>query len=236
MNTIEENLKEIRLRIKSAALKAGRNADEITLVAVSKRHSAEYIKEAYHAGQRDFGENYAQELRDKAALLEDLKDIKWHFIGNLQRNKVKYVAPCVDMMETVDSVKLLNELSKQAEKLNREIQVLIQVNVGNEPQKSGCSKEMAKELVSAAQNTKGIILKGLMTIPPFHLKKEETRVHFKDLADLREQLGGSAVLPHLSMGMSSDFEVAIEEGATLVRVGTAIFGERPARVMSLPVK
>lgn len=226
MNTIENNINQIKSKIDAAANRVGRDPSEITLVAVSKRNPSQAIRQAYEAGQRDFGENYAQELRDKAKELAGLSDIRWHFIGNLQRNKVKYVSPCVDLMETVDSEKLIAELSKQAAKHERIIRVLVQVNVGEEEQKSGCSVGEAPYLIDEVEKAPGLELAGLMTIPPWDLEPEQTRVHFKALAALREKLGGKERLPHLSMGMSHDFEVAIEEGATYVRVGTAIFGER----------
>lgn len=231
MSDIKKNMAEIRERMDTAAKKAHRDPASVVLVAVSKRHSVEAIVEAYEAGQRDFGENYAQELRDKSKELAELKDIRWHFIGNLQRNKIKYVADSVSLLETVDSVRLVEELDKHAQKHNRIIECLIQVNVGEEEQKSGCTAEDAADILEAIKASKNLKPAGLMTIPPWDLESEQTRIYFKTLKKLREEMGGVEVLPHLSMGMSHDFEVAIEEGATYVRVGTAIFGERPPRLV-----
>jgi pyridoxal phosphate enzyme (YggS family) len=226
MTDIAKNLDKVRGRIVQATLEAGREPDSVTLVAVSKTHPSSAIREAYAAGQRHFGENYAQELRDKAQELGDLKDIRWHFIGHLQRNKVKYVAPQAALIETVDSVRLIEDLDRQADRLCRKINCLVQVNVGAEEQKSGCTVEEAPELLETVEQTDGLTLRGLMTIPPWDLEAEETRKHFIALSAFREKLGGKKRLPHLSMGMSHDFEVAIEEGATLVRVGMAVFGPR----------
>jgi hypothetical protein len=226
MTDIAENLKEVKKRIEVAAMKAARDPSSITLVAVSKVHPASSIRKAYQAGQRHFGENYAQELRDKAEELKDLEGIYWHFIGHLQRNKTKYVAPCVSLLETVDSPRLAEELARQAERFGRTVNCLVQVNVGEEEQKSGCEARETEQLVQVIEKTPGLCLSGLMTIPPWDLEAEETRRYFKALYQLREELGGAKRLPHLSMGMSHDFEEAVKEGATFVRVGTAIFGTR----------
>jgi pyridoxal phosphate enzyme (YggS family) len=226
MTDIAANLQDVKTRIAAAAKKAGRDPVTITLVAVSKVHPASAIREAYQAGQRHFGENYAQELRDKAEELKDLEGIYWHFIGHLQRNKAKYVAPCVALLETVDSPRLVEELAHRAARYGREIGCLVQVNVGEEEQKFGCDAEDTITLVQRIEKTPGLRLLRLMTIPPWDLEAEETRKYFTALYQLREELGGADRLPHLSMGMSHDFEEAVEEGATFVRVGTAIFGTR----------
>jgi hypothetical protein len=226
MTDIAENLKEVQRRIEVAALKSERDPASVTLVAVSKVHPASAIRKAYLAGQRHFGENYAQELRDKAEELKDLDGIYWHFIGHLQRNKAKYVAPYVSLLETVDSLRLAEELARQAERFGRTVHCLVQVNVGEEEQKFGCEAQETLRLVQMIEKTPGLCLSGLMTIPPWDLEAEETRTYFKALRQLREELGGPDRLPHLSMGMSHDFEEAVEEGATFVRVGTAIFGAR----------
>jgi pyridoxal phosphate enzyme (YggS family) len=226
MTDIAKNLAEVRSRIAGAAAAADREPTEVILVAVSKVHPARAIREAYAAGQRHFGENYAQELRDKAAELADLPDIRWHFIGHLQRNKAKYVAPSAALVETVDSRRLVDELVRQAERADRELGCLVQVNVGGEEQKSGCEPDEAESIVAAVEAAPRLALAGLMTIPPWDLEADETRVWFEALRELRDRLGGADRLPHLSMGMSHDFEEAIDEGATIVRVGTAIFGAR----------
>lgn len=226
MTTLAARLETVRLRIVEATRRSGRDPRSVALVAVSKTHPSSAIREAYAAGQRLFGENYAQELRDKAQELSDLPDLEWHFIGHLQRNKAKYVAPSAALVETVDSLRLAEELADQANKRGRALDCLVQVNVGGEAQKSGCEPQEAEDLVRAVETLAGLRLRGLMTIPPFDLEASETRIHFAALARLRDFLGGPTRLPQLSMGMSHDFEAAIEEGATLVRVGTAIFGER----------
>jgi pyridoxal phosphate enzyme (YggS family) len=229
MTDIATNLADVGSRIAEAAADAGRDPSSVTLVAVSKVHPAAAIREAYAAGQRHFGENYAQELRDKARELADLPDLRWHFIGHLQRNKAKYVAPAAALVETVDSLRLARELSRQAERSERQLGCLVQVNVGGEEQKSGCEPEETEEILAAVEAADRLELHGLMTIPPFDLEADETRKWFVALRELRETLGGAKRLPQLSMGMSHDFDVAIEEGATIVRVGTAIFGPRRYR-------
>jgi len=226
MTNIAKNLDKIRNKIENAAKKSGRSFDSVTLVAVSKIHSADSIRQAYNSGQRHFGENYANELLDKSKKLSSLDEIKWHFIGHLQRNKAKYVVQNGAMIETIDSIKLIDEISKQATKSELTIDCLVQVNVGKEEQKSGCREQELDELLVEIENKKNLNLKGLMTIPPWELEPDETRKYFIDLRELRDNHGGPKRLPHLSMGMSHDFEVAVEEGSTIVRVGTAIFGQR----------
>jgi PLP dependent protein len=229
MSGIARNLGEVRERVARAASLAGRDPREIELVAVSKTHGPEAIREAYAAGQRHFGENYAQELRDKALALADLPELRWHFIGHLQSNKAKLVARCTALVETVDSERLAGELSRLAGMEGLRIPCLVQVNVGEEAQKYGCSPPDVAAVLSAVERSPGLELAGLMTLPPFDLDAAETRVHFRALRELRDAHGGKARLPHLSMGMSHDFEEAIREGATIVRVGTAIFGGRGLR-------
>lgn len=228
MITISHNLQNVRSRIEAAAERAGRDPDAITLVAVSKFQPADAIRTAYAAGQRCFGENYAQHLRDKAAELADL-DIAWHFIGHLQKNKAKYVAPVVAMMETVDSPELADALAARAE---RPLPVLIEVNIGDEASKSGIEPEGLLPLARHILQTEQLHLEGLMIIPPYDLDPERSRPFFRRLRAERDRLNDALALDqpltHLSMGMSHDFAVAIEEGATIVRVGTAIFGERPS--------
>ncbi len=226
MTSIASHLEAVRRRIDAAAKRAGRDPAEITLVAVSKRKPTAMIHAAFEAGQRTFGENYAQELRDKAAELADLP-IRWHFIGNLQKNKAKYVAPAAAMMETIDSEELAIAMASRApEKLD----CLIEVNIGDEQNKAGVAPEAVPELARAILHLSQLNLRGLMVIPPYGEAPEKSRPYFRRLrellTELNAQLALDTPLDALSMGMSDDFEVAIEEGATIVRVGTAIFGER----------
>jgi hypothetical protein len=195
----------------------------VTLVAVSKTQPAGAIREAHAAGQRDFGENYVQEWRDKADALADLPDLVWHFVGSLQTNKVKYLAGRVGLLHTVDRVELGREVAKRWEKAGARARVLVEVNLGGEASKGGCAPEAAPDLVAALQALPALDVRGLTCIPP---PGDDPRPHFQALRRLRDRLG----LAELSMGMSGDYPVAIEEGATIVRVGTAIFGERAPRV------
>lgn len=211
--TIAARLAEVRARIARACDAAGRDPASVTLVAVSKTHPPEAIREAMDAGQTIFGENYAQELAQKAAQIEGAR---WHFIGHLQRNKARAVLATGAVIETVDSVRLVEELGRRAE---RETEVLLQVDVAREASKSGCAVEELPALVEAARGAPRLRLRGLMTVPPF---EGDPRPWFRALRALAEAHG----LPDLSMGMSADLEAAIAEGATIVRVGTAIFGPR----------
>jgi pyridoxal phosphate enzyme (YggS family) len=206
-----------RLAAIRARLPAG-----VTLIAVSKTQPPEAIREAYAAGQRDFGENYAQEWRAKADALADLQDLRWHFIGGLQTNKVKYLAGRVACVHTVDRVELARELSRRHEARGARVQVFLEVNVGGEASKEGCAPAEVPALAAAVRALPALELQGLMCIPP---PEDDPRPHFRRLRALRDELG----LPHLSMGMSADWPVAVEEGSTFVRVGTAIFGARPPR-------
>ncbi len=192
------------------------------LVAVSKGHGAEKIQAAYDAGQRVFGENYAQELADKASLLERHGDVAWRFIGHLQRNKAKLVVPMVTSIDSVDSTRLARALDRQAAQIDRRLEVLVQVNVAREPQKSGCVPEDLESVVTVIQGCTHLDLRGLMTIAPLEEDPEAARAHFERLRELSAEFS----LPELSMGMSDDMEIAIEEGSTIVRIGTAIFGPR----------
>lgn len=212
MSGLAERLDAIRAR-----LPAG-----VTLIAVSKTQPPEAIREAYAAGQRDFGENYAQEWRAKADALADLQDLRWHFIGGLQTNKVKYLAGRVACVHTVDRVELARELSRRHEARGARVQVFLEVNVGGEASKEGCAPAEVPALAAAVRALPALELQGLMCIPP---ADDDPRPHFRRLRALRDELG----LTHLSMGMSADWPVAVEEGSTFVRVGTAIFGARPPR-------
>lgn len=205
----------------------------VTLVAVSKTQPAEAVREAHAAGQRHFGENYAQEWRDKAAALADLPDLVWHFIGALQSNKVKYVvgrgedrqdAPRVAWIHTIDRLSLAEEISRRSQRRGAVTRVLLEVNVAGEGTKSGCAPADVPRLADAVARLPGLELRGLMCIPP---AEGDPRPHFAALRALRDSLGLS--LPDLSMGMSGDYEAAIAEGSSIVRVGTAIFGARPPR-------
>ena len=195
---------------------------QVTLIAVSKTQPAEAVREAYAAGQRHFGENYAQEWREKAEALADLPDLTWHFIGGLQTNKVKYLAGKVGYVHTVDRPELARELSKRWVAAGATLKVLLEVNVGAEAQKAGCAPADAPALAGLVQGLPGLELSGLTCIPP---PEDDPRPHFRALRALARQLD----LPQLSMGMSADWPVAVEEGATMIRVGTALFGARPPK-------
>jgi pyridoxal phosphate enzyme (YggS family) len=219
-------LEEVRGRIARAAESAGRDATLVKLVAVSKTKPVEAIREVYEAGQRAFGESYAQELVAKAGALLDLPDIEWHFIGHLQTNKAKLAAKYASVVHTVDSTALARELGKRAAKERvSPLPVLIEVNVGGEPQKAGATPGEIAEVMAAVREHTSLLLRGLLTVPPLGGLESARRV-FETLATLRSLHGGVAALPELSMGMSEDLEVAVECGATYVRVGTAIFGAR----------
>ena len=223
--TVAEGLARVRDRIAHAAEAAGRDPAEVHLVAVSKTHPAAAIREAYEAGQRDFGENYAQELGQKAEELSDLVDLRWHFIGHLQSNKARVVARAAHVVHTVDSPSLAKELGKRAASGGRgPLPVLVEVNVGGEPQKHGATAADLAAVLASVDAEPSLVLRGLMTMPPNDL--EAARRVFDALAELRVLHGGAARLAELSMGMSDDLEIAIACGATLVRVGTAIFGSR----------
>jgi len=226
MGSILSALNEVRERIEHCALKSGRSAEQVKLIAVSKSKPAQLVRQAYEAGQRDFGENYVQELTAKAQALADLTDLRWHMIGHLQTNKVKSVAPLVHMVQSVDSVRLADELARRAQSVGKRIAVLLEINVGGEQHKTGASLSEARDLFQAAGSHPALWLRGLMTVPPFELQASETSLQFEKLRQLRDELGGAGVLPELSMGMSHDFEQAIAAGATMVRVGTLIFGAR----------
>jgi pyridoxal phosphate enzyme (YggS family) len=225
--SIASNLAEVRTRIVRAAQAAGRDPAGVKLVAVSKTKGADLIREAYAAGQRAFGENYAQELVGKAEALADLRDLEWHFIGHLQTNKARVVAAHAHVVHTVDSTALARELGKRVAKLERAtpMPVLIEVSVAGEAQKAGAAPSDIDEVMRAVSEQPSLALRGLMTVPPVD-DREAARRAFETLVSLRNLHGGPRVLPELSMGMSHDLEVAIACGATIVRVGTAIFGAR----------
>jgi pyridoxal phosphate enzyme (YggS family) len=235
---IPEGLGRVRARLATAAANAQRAVESVRLVAVSKFQPAAAIRSAYAAGQRDFGENYVQELQEKAQELADLVDLRWHMIGHLQRNKARIVTSLVSLVHTVHSVELAQELDKRAAGIelaalrrfvaqDARIAVLVEVNVGGEAQKSGCAPEALPSVLSALAQAPHLRLAGLMCVPPHTEDPSAARPFFDELVRLRELHGGAERLPELSMGMTSDLEHAVAAGATIVRVGTAIFGERP---------
>ena len=223
-----ENYRAVEEKVRNACKKAGRSREEVTLIAVSKTKPVSMIEELLPLGVRDFGENKVQELTAKEEVLP--KDIRWHMIGHLQRNKVKYVIDKACMIHSVDSLRLAQEISKEAVKHDLVMPVLIEVNVAGEESKFGVSVEEAPSLVEEAAKLSGIQVKGLMTIAPNVDDPEENRNVFRNLrklsVDIREKNFDNVTMNVLSMGMTGDYEVAIEEGATHVRVGTGIFGER----------
>ncbi len=233
MGTVAENIEAIRARIRAAAERSGRDPRSVRLVAVSKHQPLEVIREAMGAGQMVFGENYLQEAETKVAALG--QGLVWHCIGHLQSNKARIAAEIFDCIETLDRLKLAKGLESRLAELGKTMPVLMQVNVGGEGQKAGVSPEKAEQLCRELQQFPHLRLQGFMTMPPFVENPEESRGYFRQLRLLGEELAVQGFLGQhgpmeLSMGMSGDFEVAIEEGATLVRVGTALFGERDQAV------
>jgi pyridoxal phosphate enzyme (YggS family) len=226
---IAENVKNIRQRIINACRRVHRNPEEITLIAVSKTFGAGDIKKVVEAGLYDIGENYVQELRQKRGEVPDER-VRWHFIGHLQSNKIKYIGDWIHMIHAVDSLSLGEQLSKWSGKTGRKIDVLVEVNTGDEESKFGVSLVDTEKFVKDLSKLPNINLKGLMTIGPFLSNPEDSRPAYRALARLKKSLEDEGLkMPVLSMGMSHDFEVAIEEGATMVRIGTAIFGSRVTR-------
>lgn len=226
MKHISVNLSEIQERIIAAAEKAGRAPESVKLIAVSKTFPAEAVLKAYELGQRLFGENKVQELALKSAVLP--RDIQWHMIGHLQGNKVKPAVENADYIHAADSVKLLQRIDRLAGELGRFPKILLEINISGEESKFGADTGLIKELVENAAECKNIKVVGLMTMAPFGAPENELRSVFSSLRRLRDTLQKefNLDLPELSMGMSDDFEIAIEEGATMVRIGTSIFGQR----------
>ena len=229
---IVENIARIRERIAAAARRAGRNPVEITLMGVSKTFPVELVREAYTAGIRVFGENRVQEFAGKADALRDLGDAQWNLIGHLQSNKAAKAAELFSAIDSLDSVKLAEKLSTAAERMGKTLPALIEINVGGEEAKSGIapgSEELETILLEAPQ-WKNLEVRGLMTVPPYNEVPESSRLFFRQLREIRDGIAArhlpGVTMVVLSMGMSHDFEVAVEEGSTCVRVGTAIFGER----------
>jgi hypothetical protein len=225
MPEIRENLLRVTERIEKAAQNAGRNLKDIRLVAVSKTVETDRIKEAIEAGVSILGENYVQEAQKK---IEEIgKSVSWHFIGHLQSNKTKVAVRLFDAIHSVDSVALAEELNRRAQQVNRKIPVMIEVNLSGETTKFGTEEEKVTTLAQGVLKLDHLSLEGLMTMPPYFDDPEMSRPYFVQLRELKERLvKGGIPLKELSMGMSNDFEIAIQEGATYVRVGTAIFGAR----------
>ncbi|MGC8941205.1 MAG: YggS family pyridoxal phosphate-dependent enzyme [Sulfurihydrogenibium sp.] len=224
---MKERYLQIEERIQKACIRSGRKREEVILLAASKTQPVEKILEAYECGIRYFGENRVQEGMEKIDMLKDYKDIHWHLIGGLQTNKAKYAVKYFEMIHSVDRQELVDELEKRASKLGKVQEGLIEVNFGEES-KFGVREENLKTLFEYTLTKKHLKIVGLMAIPPYFENPEDVRPFFRKLRLLKEDLEKSfnVKLPHLSMGMSHDFEVAIEEGATIVRIGTALFGER----------
>lgn len=226
---MKDRIIKIRNKIEQIALSCGRDPLNVNLVAVTKTVSADTIKAAIDAGVFIFGENYIQEAMNK---IDDIADtrLSWHFIGHLQSNKAKYVVRYFDLIHSVDTLKLAKEINRQAKKLDKIQNILVQVNIAMEATKSGVASKDTISLIREISTLKNLSVKGLMTMPPFFNQPEKVRPYFKHLAQLKKQIQTESIenieMKELSMGMTGDFEVAIEEGATFVRIGTAIFGDR----------
>ena len=225
---LKENLQQVEENIKKACKKSGRDRADVTLIAVSKTKPVEMLQTVYDCGVRDFGENKVQEMCDKMEVLPG--DIKWHMIGHLQTNKVKYIVGRTELIHSVDSVHLAEEIQKQAVKKDVIVPILIEVNIAEEESKFGIHKEDTIAMVRQIAEMDHLRIKGLMTIAPFVENAEDNRLYFREIkqlsVDIKNQNIDNVSMDVLSMGMTGDYEVAIEEGATLVRVGTGIFGER----------
>jgi PLP dependent protein len=230
--SIAENIAQVRERIAAAARRAARSPDEITLMGVSKTFPADRIREAYAAGLRVFGENKVQEFTTKAEALRDLRDAEWHMIGHLQTNKAARAAELFGSVDSVDSVRMAEKLNASAQTTKKLLSILIEINVGGEQAKSGVrpDSDELEQILQGAPRWVNLKIQGLMTVPPYTEDPEGSRPYFRQLRQIRDKIEARALTKTgtavLSMGMSHDFEVAIEEGATCIRVGTAIFGER----------
>lgn len=225
---IKENLEEVEARITRACERSGRERSEVTLISVSKTKPVEMLQEAYDAGSRDFGENKPQEIREKYPQLPT--DIRWHMIGHLQRNKIKYIIDKVCMIHSVDSIRLAEAIDEEAKKHWIVMPVLIEVNVAEEESKFGVHLDEVESLIRQISELSNIQVQGLMTIAPFTENAEDNRIYFRKLrnlyVDIKDKNIDNVNMCNLSMGMTGDYEVAVEEGATMVRVGTGIFGAR----------
>lgn len=228
--TVKDRYEIVLDNIKKACERSGRNPEDITLISVTKTHGAELINEAIDAGAKDIGENKAQELCNK---YDDVKPVRWHFIGHLQTNKVKTIVDKVVMIHSVDSDKLASEIDKRAKSSGVVMDILVEINIGMEDSKSGATEEEARDLIKKIRDEyQNLRVRGLMCVPPITDNPENSRRYFRKLKDIFEsikELSEDENFDTLSMGMSGDYEVAIEEGATVVRVGTAIFGAREYR-------
>jgi len=229
MTNIKENLDKINRQILETAKACDRSSDTVKLITVSKRKSVQTIKDAIEAGAQHFGENYIQEAVEKIDIIAD-DNITWHFIGHLQSNKAKFAVKYFEYIHTVDNVKLAKEINKQAKNINKIQKILLQINIGEELTKSGARIENAIDLVKQIYGFENLSIEGLMCMPPFFDDPEEARSYFRQLVQIKGKIMDenfdTVSMGHLSMGMSSDFKVAIEEGSTMVRVGTSIFGSR----------
>jgi len=225
---IMRNLDNVMLRVRAAAERSGRSMEDIKVIAVTKTVDVARINDVYEYGLRDMGENRVQELLEKYDKLPS--DIKWHLIGHLQTNKVKYIADKVEMIHSVDSIELAKEIDKRAARLQRKVNILLQVNVSGEETKFGISPDQVDEYISELSRMENISIKGLMTIAPYAQDPQDVRPVFRKLyniyIDIKSKRYDNVSMDYLSMGMSNDFEVAIEEGANIVRIGTSIFGKR----------
>ena len=226
---IAENVKNIQERINTACIAAGRSPDSVTLIAVSKTFSYDGIQEVLQTGVFDIGENYVQEIVEKRQKLRDER-VRWHFIGHLQSNKVKYIVDWVNLIHSVDNVNVALEIQKRGAKLNRVIDILVEVNTSREASKFGVTPEASADFIEKISAHPNLRVKGLMTIGPFLPDPGQSRPAFRILKRIFDDVNSAGIVPnplvHLSMGMTHDFTVAIEEGSTMVRIGTAIFGSR----------
>ncbi len=233
---LSKNIGDVCRRISDAARRAGRNPEEVLLVAVTKTVGVDLIGEAIEAGLRVFGESRVQEAKEKISILKSrvapvhspiVEGVEWHMVGHLQKNKVKQAVQLFDVIHSVDSVELAREISRHSEGIGKAQRVLVEVKLSPEETKHGVDRRNLMPVLSEVSCMKYILLRGLMAVPPFFENPEDARLFFRDLRELRDAAQDSGIpLPDLSMGMTHDFEVAIEEGATMVRIGTAIFGER----------
>jgi pyridoxal phosphate enzyme (YggS family) len=236
-DNIRANLDAVRSRLEAAARRSGRRANQVTLVAVSKTFGPDAVRAAWDAGQRDFGENKVQEGLEKIAATADMAGVRWHLIGHLQSNKAKKAVGRFHCLQSIDSVELLARVDAAAASAGLTPEILVQADLAGETTKFGAAEDEVETIVRAALESRALRLAGLMILPPWNENPELTRPWFVRLRELRDRLVAAGVpadaLRHLSMGMSHDFEAAIEEGATIIRVGTAIFGKRTSSSASV---